>query len=78
MTQGCPDDDFFTKDLKLRVNSLDSTICATYSHDFLGGDVLVKRDALNRDFFTPVHALPNFTETTTGHDVLRILDLASD
>jgi len=40
--------------------------------------MLVKRDAFDRDFFTPVHALPNFAETTPGRDIPRTLDLASD
>ena len=34
MIQGCPDDDFFAKDLQLRVDDqVLLTVCEAYSHD---------------------------------------------
>jgi hypothetical protein len=40
--------------------------------------MLVKPDGLDRDFFAPVGALPNFAETTPGHDALGTVDFVSD
>ena len=60
------------------VKSLNHTIRVTHSHDFLGGDIQVKRYALDRDFLAPIHPLPNFTATTSCHDTLGILDFVLD
>jgi hypothetical protein len=78
VVQCCPDDDLFAKDLSPTVNSLNPTICVTYSHDLLGRDILVKRDTLDRDFLASIGPFPNFTETTSCHNILGVPDFAFD
>lgn len=49
-------------------------MCTAYSHDPLRCGALVKLDALDRDLFTSMRALPDFTETASGYDILGALD----
>ena len=60
------------------VKSLNHTIRVTHSHDFLGGDIQVKRYALDRDFLAGIRSLPNFTETTSRRNTFGIFDFALD
>lgn len=56
------------------INNSNPTICTTYSHDFLGRDMLIECNALDCDFLAPVRSLPDFATTTSCHDILRIND----
>lgn len=38
----------------------------------------IEGDGLDRDFCTPVRALPDLAKTTLGHDLIRTLDPVSD
>ena len=60
------------------VNSLNPTVCVTYSHDFLRRYILVKRDTLDRDFLAGIRSLLNFTETTSRRNIFGIFDFALD